>query len=60
MDFRALDEVERRQLIAALRNNSEQGHALLLDRRDTTFRGTSEEIPDEEVLVAVRSVPCHY
>ena len=26
----------------------------------TTFIGTAEEVPDEEVINAIRSVPCHY
>ncbi len=60
MDFRPLTEVERKQLITALRGNAEQGTALLLDRRDTSFVGSAEEVPDEEVITAIKSVPCHY
>jgi hypothetical protein len=60
MDFRPLTEVERKQLITALRGNAEQGTALLLDRRDTSFIGSAEEVPDEEVITAIKSVPCHY
>ena len=40
--------------------NADRGVALLLDRRDTSFAGTAEEIPDEQVITAVKSVPCHY
>ncbi len=60
MDFRALNTTERTELIAALRGNAEQGRAILTDRHDTGFIGTAEEVPDEEVITAIRSVPCHY
>jgi hypothetical protein len=60
MDFRPLNEAERRQLITALRGNSDRGMALLMDRKDTSFAGTAEEVPDEEVINAIKSVPCHY
>ncbi len=60
MDFRPLDELERKQLTNALRGNAEQGRVLLLDRRDTSFAGSADEVPDEEVISAIRSVPCHY
>jgi hypothetical protein len=60
MDFRPLNDTERRQLIDALRGNAEQNRAILTDRRDTSFVGTAEEISDEEVISAIRSVPCHY
>ena len=60
MDFRPLSEMERTQLLAALRGNAEQDRAILTDRRDTNFAGTAEDVTDEEVIVAIRSVPCHY
>jgi hypothetical protein len=60
MDFRPLSEVERGQLIASLRGNVENDWAILVDRRDTSFAGTAEEVPDEEVINAIKSVPCHY
>jgi hypothetical protein len=60
MDFRPLNEIERRQLVTALRGNADQGRALLLDRRDTSFLGTADEVTDEEVITAIKSVPCHY
>jgi hypothetical protein len=31
-----------------------------MDRRDTSFLGVTDEVPDEEVITAIRSVPCHY
>ena len=36
MDFRPLNETERKQLTAALRGNADSGQALLLNRRDTS------------------------
>jgi hypothetical protein len=60
MDFRPLNDTERRQLITALRGNAEQDRAILMDRRDTSFAGTTEEVTDEEVICAIKSVPCHY
>lgn len=59
--FTPLNDTERDQLAAALRRNAGDGAALLLDRRDTTFRGAADELPtDLEVVTAIRSVPCHY
>ncbi len=60
MDFRPLSEIERRQLVSALRGNADRGLAMLMDRKDTSYAGTSEEVPDEEVINAIKSVPCHY
>jgi hypothetical protein len=60
MDFRPLSDVERRQLISALRGNSENDRAILMDRRTTSFIGTTDEVTDEEVITAIKSVPCHY
>jgi hypothetical protein len=60
MDFRPLNDVERRQLIASLRGNAEDNRAILMDRRDTSFAGSADEVPDEEVINAIKSVPVHY
>ena len=60
MDFRPLNDLERRQLISALRGNAESDRAILLNRRDTSFAGAVEEVPEEEVINAIKSVPCHY
>ena len=60
MDFRPLNDTERRNLITGLRGNADRGLSLLMDRRDTSFLGTAEEVPDEEVINAIKSVPCHY
>ena len=60
MDFRPLADGERRQLIAALRGNANQDSAIVMDRRDTSFVGTTDEVTDEEVISCIKSVPCHY
>jgi len=60
MDFRPLNDTERRSLITALRGNADRGLAILMDRRDTSFAGSADEVTDEEVITAIKSVPCHY
>jgi hypothetical protein len=60
MDFRPLKTEERQKLIDALRGNAQDNLAILMDRRDTSFVGSSAEISDEEVISAIQSVPCHY
>ena len=60
MDFRPLAEAERRQLLTALRGHADRGTALLIDPRDTSYAGTADDVPDEQVVVAVKSVPVHY
>ena len=60
MDYRPLNDTERRQLITALRGNAENDRAILMDRRTTSFIGSTDEVTDEEVISAIKSVPCHY
>lgn len=60
MDFRPLNVPERTQLLKALRENAEGGKAILTSRQDTGFAGTAADVTDEEVITAIRSVPCHY
>ena len=59
MDFRPLNDTERRSLLAALRSNVQDNRAILMDRRNTRFVGTAEDVTDDEVLTALKSVPCH-
>ena len=40
--------------------NPESDRAILMDRRDTSFAGTADDVTDEEVIFAIKSVPCHY
>jgi len=60
MDFRPLNETQRTALINALRGNAQGDSAILMDRRTTSFAGTTEEVTDDEVISAIKSVPCHY
>jgi hypothetical protein len=60
MDFRPLNDTERTQLLTALRGNAERDRAILIDRRDTGFVGTTDDVTDDEVIMAIQSVPCHY
>jgi hypothetical protein len=60
MDFRAMNDVERRQLISALRNNAERDKPIFMNRRDTSFEASVGEVTDDEVIAAIKSVPCHY
>ena len=60
MNFRPLNDTESSQLVLALRGNAESNRAILMSRRDTSFVGTTDDVADEEVIVAIRSVPCHY
>jgi hypothetical protein len=60
MDFRPLNDTERKQLVNALRGNAEGNRVILTDRRDTSFAGLADEVTDEEVISAIKSVPCHY
>ena len=60
MDFRPVNTEERQKLIDALRGNAQDNLAILMDRRDTSFVGASQEVSDDEVISAIQSVPCHY
>ena len=60
MDFGPLNNRECTRLLTALRGNADSGRAILMDRRDTSFVGTADDVTEEEVIVAIKSVPCHY
>ena len=60
MDFRPLLTTERDQLLKALLGNAEGKNAIRMNPKDTTFAGVSDEVTDEEVVSAVKSVPTHY
>jgi len=60
MDFRPLNTDERQRLIEALRGNADGNCAIRVNQRDTSFAGATDEITDEEVISAIKSVPCHY
>ena len=58
--FKPMNDVERRDLINSLRSNAEKNKAIIMNKRDTSFVGNADEVPDEEVINAIKSVPCHY
>jgi len=60
MDFRPLNDTERQKLIDALRGNAQNNLNILMNQRDTSFAGVAEEVTDDEVISAIKSVPCHY
>lgn len=60
MDFRPLEARERNDLIEALRGNAMGNRVLLLDARDTSFAGVADEIPADDTIHAVKSIPVHY
>jgi hypothetical protein len=60
MEFLSLTDGERAHLLTALRGNAEERAAILTDRRDTSFKGMAEDVTDDEVIMAIQSVPCHY
>ena len=49
---------ETMRLRNALEDNTE-GSAMLMGG-DTSFVGTATDLPDEEVINAVKSIPTHY
>jgi hypothetical protein len=51
---------ERKNLVEALRGNAEDNLAILMKPNDTSFLGSAEEVTDQEVVSAIRSVPVHY
>ena len=63
MEFKKLDTAEHTRLRTALLNNEQRGGALLMNH-ETSFVGETtdinDELTDEEVINAVKSVPCHY
>src|ERR1700693_6300520 len=60
VEFKPLDDVERQKLKMALLMNADQG-AILRMARDTSFTRAESAMPDdEEVISAIKSVPCHY
>jgi hypothetical protein len=60
MDFRPLTDKECTRLLAALQGNADSGTAIFMDRRNTSFVGTADDVTEEEVISAIKSVPSHY
>ena len=60
MNFTPVSPQERQRLEDALVKNAFWNKALTMNPKDTTFTGTTDDIADDEVINAVKSVPCHY
>ncbi len=60
MKFTPLTGNERDALTKALNRNVENGAPIYMDPKKTTFRMDQSDPHDEEVIAAIRSVPCHY
>jgi hypothetical protein len=60
MDYRPLEDQQRQELLAALRDNLANDRAILIDPHDTSFAGTADEVAEEQVLSAIKGIPCHY
>ncbi|MSR30283.1 MAG: hypothetical protein EXR99_02145 [Gemmataceae bacterium] len=60
MDFRPLNDEERKNLYEAIRNNSESGTPIGINPKDTSFTNKAPADTEQGVIDAIRSVPCHY
>jgi hypothetical protein len=59
MDYRRPSSEAVAELAKALRGNANDECALRTSR-DTSFVDTAEEITDDEVISAIKSIPSHY
>jgi hypothetical protein len=55
-----MSDAERQKLIKALRDNAERGEPIMMNGRTTTFEPSADSGVEDEVIAAIRSVPCHY
>lgn len=61
VEFKKLEKEESARLKEALRRNAEEGRALHMDPLTTGWAPGQDEVQsEEEVLNAIKSVPCHY
>jgi hypothetical protein len=63
MDFRPLSLLDRRQLLEALRKNTDSGGnvPIQMSHRDTSFLSSSpDDVTDQEVIDTIQSIPTHY
>ena len=59
VEFRPLKEKEREDLARALRSNVEEGKSMFMDLQ-TGWSPSADEITDNEVIDAIKSVSAHY
>lgn len=60
MDNRVPVREQRVHLLDALLRNAGENRVLLMDRKTTQFVGTADELPENETIEAIRSVPTHF
>lgn len=60
VEFRKPTDEETSALAKALKRNAADGTPLHLDALTTGWIPGSDEIADDEVIAAIKSVPCHY
>lgn len=60
INFTPLSECEQLSLKAAIYDNAYNNSTILMDPEDTSFIGSTTIVPDDEVISAIKSVPCHY
>lgn len=60
--FKSMQPAERSRLSDALFENAHHGKPILMSDKDTSFLKSigEDEVTDEEVIAAIKSVPCHY
>lgn len=56
--FVALNKSEQAKMTEALQANA-QGKAIMQSKSDTSFAGYGD-LENDQVITAVRSLPCHY
>ena len=59
--YKPLGDKKRRELLTALRGNAHEDRAIHMDPHDTSFVPNEDaEVPEDGVISAIKSVPCHY
>lgn len=59
VEFQPLDLATRNRLKDALMGNAAKSDTIHMSKKDTSFVPDGE-VTDEEVITAIRSIPCHY
>ncbi len=61
IEFKPLLDNERTALLKALRGNGKEEWSILMNPKDTSFVGyTTDDVAEDEVVQAIKSVPMHY
>jgi hypothetical protein len=60
MEFRPLNDSQRRQLLAAVYGHPGSGSVLLMEPPDSGYVNISKDLEEEKAIDTVQSVPSHY